>query len=117
MNINDRGIILTDNVDIDWLKKLEPQFFPDYIKFVINPESNRVCVGMEVHRDCEVNMGNIDDLYGGNIFFENSEVIYESTLNISHNKSIRKFRGNPRIINDEETVQMLDAILKSWINL
>ena len=46
------GIILTDNVDIDWLRSLTPRHFEDYVKFVVNPNTNQVCVGMQVHRNC-----------------------------------------------------------------
>jgi len=117
MEISSRGIILTDNVNIDWLKALTPQYFSDYIKFVIDVETTRVCVGMEIHRDCEVSFDtNLDNLYGGNLYFD-GHIIYESTLNVSKNKEKKGFRGNPRIITDEKDIEMLNAILFSWIEL
>ena len=42
-----RGIILTDNVDLDWLNSLSPRFHSDYVKFVVDTATNRVVIGME----------------------------------------------------------------------
>lgn len=47
-----RGKILNDNVGLDELKNIQPKFFPDFIKFVINPKINKVSVGMAVHASC-----------------------------------------------------------------
>lgn len=117
MDISNRGIILSENVDIEWLRSLNPQYFNDYIKFVIDVDNNRICVGMEIHRDCEITLGSsLTSIYGGNLYFD-GHIVYESTLNIPHNISQKGFRGNPRIIVDPETTEMLDVILKSWINL
>lgn len=69
MKIERRGVILTDNVDIDWLKSLEPQFFSDFIKFVVNPKTNKVCIGMSVHACCMPEMGDNKELLGGNLFY------------------------------------------------
>ena len=42
-----RGLILTDNVDLDWLNSLSPRFHSDYVKFVVDTATNRVVIGME----------------------------------------------------------------------
>ena len=33
MKIDPRGVLLTEKVDVEWLKKLTPQYFKDFIKF------------------------------------------------------------------------------------
>lgn len=124
-----QGIILTDTVDLAWLKSLEPQFYEDFIKFVVDTNTTRVCVGMDIHRDCAVLDGinvidpdNSDNLYGGNIFFEDGHIEYSSPLNVSkniknHSEGVlrKKFRGNPRIISDKDDIEMINNLLKPWI--
>ena len=120
MNISDKGIILTDNVDMEFLKSLSPRFHSKYVKFVINVESNQVCIGMDVHANCLLNKGNKGEeehLYGGNIFFDDSSIIYESTLNIPKNLKLRNFKGNPRIITDAELMTMIEAVLLAWVKI
>ena len=34
-----RGIILTDNVDLDWINSLTPRFHSDYVKFVVDTKT------------------------------------------------------------------------------
>lgn len=119
-NIPMQGIVLTDNVNMEWIKSLEPQYNPGFCKFVINIDSNRIAVGMDYHRDAETLLSNtgIEPLYGGNLFFDGT-VVYESTLNQDRNvksKWFKKHPGNPRIITDPEVVEMLNSRLHSWID-
>lgn len=130
------GVLLTDNVDMEWLKNLTPRYHPDMCKFVINTETTRVAVGMDVHADAEMLLENgkgAADLLGGNIFFEDGHIEYESTLNIPLNLDLKKrgkprgfaklFRrkedssANPRVITDKDTIEQMNAILFSWIKL
>lgn len=66
---------------------------------------------------------------GGNIYFDGS-IIYTSTLNIAKNleywekkhpagllKKKIPFQGNPRIITDDELIEIIDATLFSWIEM
>lgn len=106
-----RGKILSDNVDLDDLKKIQPQFFPDFIKFVINPKINKVNVGMAVHASCLPEMGDKNDLIGGNIFFEDGHVVWESTLNVMKGKEHDP--ANRRIITDKESIKDFELTLKS----
>ena len=111
------GIILTDNVDIDWLRSLTPRHFEDYVKFVVNPNTNQVCVGMQVHRNCSQQMGPEDALLGGNIFFEDGHIEYESTLNVKRNLAAGQWGETPRIITDADLIQQVDNVLKAWMIL
>jgi len=55
MNIDPRGILLTEKVDVAWLKMLKPQYFKDFIKFDILPEENKVFLGcrfIHIPTDC-----------------------------------------------------------------
>ena len=125
-----RGFVLEEHISLEELEGLEPKFFEDFIKFVIDKDTNKVAVGMEVHKSAEVFFGrNHGNLYGGNIYFDGS-IIYTSTLNIAKNleywekkhpagllKKKIPFQGNPRIITDEELIETIDATLFSWIEM
>lgn len=111
------GIILTDNVNMDWLRQLSPRHFDDYVKFVVNPKTNKVSVGMQVHRNCAEEMGPEDELLGGNIFFDDSHIEYESTLNVKPNMEIGSWGETPRVIADQDLIQKVDNVLKAWVVL
>lgn len=111
------GLVLTDNVDMNWLRQLEPRHFEDYVKFVVNPKTNQVCVGMQVHRNCDPAMGNEDDLLGGNIFFDDSHIEYESTLNVQRNLALGTWGDTPRVVANEDLIQQIDNVLKAWVIL
>ncbi|MCF0240064.1 MAG: hypothetical protein HUJ62_06485 [Streptococcus gallolyticus] len=115
--VDKRGVVLTDNVDKAWLKSLEPQYYADYIKFVVNPKTNKVCVGMDIHAYCQQEMGPAEDLLGGNIYFDEDKIIYTSTLNVPRNLKLPGFKGNPRIIADEDGINIVNNVLKAWVNL
>ncbi len=111
------GVILTDNVNIEWLKSLTPRHFEDYVKFVVNPSTNQICVGMQIHRDCTAQMGNEDELLGGNIFFDDSHVEYESTLNVQRNLAAGQWGDTPRVSTAPDIVEQIDNVLKAWVIL
>lgn len=110
-----RGIILEKNLSLKDLKEFQPKFFPDFIKFVINPKLNKVNIGMAVHASCLPEMGENKDLVGGNIFFSDGHVVWESTLNV--NKGKLHDPNNRRIIIDEESIEKFNLTLKAWVNL
>ena len=123
-NITDRrGIVLEDNVDLEFLKRIEPRFNDEFCKFVVNRQTNKVCVGMDIHAQCPINEGDPQYVFGGNIFFEDGHIVYESTLNIHHNmrseyfKKHRKENPNPRIIEDPELIAMIYSCLSAWVIL
>ena len=60
-------------------------------------------------------MGDKDDLIGGNIFFNDGHVVWESTLNI--NKGKEHDPNNRRIVVDEESIEQFNQTLKAWVNL
>ena len=119
---SDRGIILTDNVNLEWLRELTPMFHPNFVKFVINKENNKVAVGMNVHKDAQILLGanSEENIYGGNIFLKDGSIVYESTLNVDKNiksKWFKKHPGNPRIITDPELIAEINSVLLAWVEL
>jgi len=114
-----RGILLTDRVDMAWLESVYPRFYDDYIKFVVDFERRRVHVGMDISADCILgNMGSAERdrrFRGGNIFFADGHMVYESTLNIHGNLALGGTFADIRAVEDERTITRIDEVLKEWI--
>ena len=121
MKIDPRGILLTEQIDITWLKKLEPQFFKNFIKFDILPEENKVFFGMQIHSHANGLLGGLQEtrekLYGGNLFYEPVKIVWESGLNLFHNNKLGATHDDLRLIVDKATIQRLDVILQKWVKL
>ena len=129
-----RGIILTDNVDLDWVNSLVPRFHKEYVKFVVDMKNNKVVIGMDVHADAEVLLGTeVEYLYGGNIYAD-GHIVYQSTLNVDKNIKIikdkkekpgffssifkkKKEPENMRIITDKETINYINTVLLEWVKI
>lgn len=111
------GRLLTDNVNMDWMQLVEPRYFDDFIKFVVNVRTNQVWMGMEIHADCVADYDDYDNYYGGNIFFADGHIEYESTLNVEKNEAIGKFGENMRLIVDEELINRVNNVLFAWVSL
>ncbi len=128
-----RGIILTDNVDLEWIRKLEPRYHKEYAKFVVDMKKNKVVIGMDVHADAKMLLDSPEeDLYGGNIYFDDGHIVYQSTLNVDKNAAIankgpskglfgflkrNKRPDNMRIIEDRETINYINTVLLEWVLL
>lgn len=128
-----RGVILTDNVDLNWINSLHPRYHKEYVKFVVDMANNKVVIGMDVHADAQVLLGTEEEyLYGGNIYTD-GHIVYQSTLNVEKNLKLEKqekkggllglFRKkdisneNMRIITDKETIQYINTVLMAWVKL
>ena len=112
------GILLTDNVNIAWLESVTPRYHQDFVKFILSTETNEVVVGMDIHADGVSNLSTADtsSVYGGNIFFADAHVEYESTLNIEKNLQEGVFE-DARVITDPKIVGRIEPVLRSWIEL
>ena len=118
-NTEPRGILLTDNVNREWLNGITPVYFEDFIKFIVNKESNEVVVGMEVHKNgvALMNNANPKNVLGGNLYPDNS-IIYSSTLNVFHNAKLENpNRDNMRVILDPNLQDLINSILFSWVKV
>ena len=128
-----RGLILTDNVDLAWLNSLTPRYHNEYVKFVVDMKNNKVAVGMDVHADAKMILGVPEEyLYGGNIYTD-GHIVYQSTLNVQKNLIIQAKRSkkgilglfsksgnrvkNMRIITDKETIAYINTVLLEWVIL
>ena len=115
INIPDnRGIVLDTNINLDFLRQVKPQYFDDYIKFVVNTSTNQVAIGMQLHKSAVIAQGDITNVYGGNIFLDDGHIIYESTLNVP--KNIGRVCDDMRIITDKELISTINATLFSWVD-
>lgn len=115
-NIPRYGVLLTDNVDQEWLKGCSPRYFDDYIKFTIDPINNQVVLGMQVHRNGRALLESEEkDLLGGNIFFDDMHVVYESGLNELINQEVGTENDDLRIITNKEIIEKIDNVLKAWV--
>lgn len=110
--------MLTDNVNMDWLESVSPRYHQNFIKFILSTKTNEVVVGMDIHADGVSNFSNPDtsSVYGGNIFFADAHVEYESTLNIEKNLQNGVFE-DARIITDSKMIERIGPVLRSRIEL
>ena len=119
---DNRGIVLNSIVNLEFLKKLEPQYFTDYIKFVVDLKTKEVAIGMQLHAS-NLLTGEPDNHRGGNIFFDDGHIEYSSTLNQKSNLILRKnkkhkdYHVNPRIITDQEIINDINLILFRFVQL
>ena len=128
-----RGIILTDNVDLSWVNSLTPRYHKEYVKFVVDTANNKVVIGMDIHADAEMLLGtDVKYLYGGNIYSD-GHIVYQSTLNVDKNLAIARKHprkgllglirgkspasGNMRIITDKETIDYINNVLFAWVKI
>lgn len=114
-----RGILLTDNVDINWVNSIEPRYFDDFVKFIVNKQSNEVVIGMEVHKNGVALMkdNNPRNVLGGNLYRDNS-IVYSSTLNVMYNAKLKHpNRDDMRVILDKDLQNLINSILFAWVKV
>jgi hypothetical protein len=116
-NLSRLGIILTDNVDLEWLRNIEPNFHGNRVKFDVNIKLNKVAVGMDVHSNTLPEMGPTSDLLGGAVYTESGMLEYDSSLNIPINQKMNSHGDTMREIIDKDTIDKINNILLSWIIL
>lgn len=90
------------------------RYTDDFIKFAVNVRTNKVWVGMEIYADAIADFQDYDSYHGGNIFFEDGHIVYESTLNVEKNEAIGVVSDNLRVIEDESLVERVNAVLLAW---
>ena len=112
--------MLTDNVDLEWLKGITPKYHNEFCKFIVDTKANKVIVGMDIHADGTHFTGyeNMDYIFGGNIYFNDGHVVYESTLNIDKNlKATNPNFEDPRITVDKDLIEQINSTLLRWVIL
>ena len=74
---------------------------------------------MNIHAQIEINNWYEENIFVGNIFFDDVHIEYESTLNIHHNlkskyfKKHKKENPNPSKIKDPKLIQIINSCLLS----
>lgn len=116
-NISKKGIVLNDNVDLEWLNGIEPKFHGNMIKFDVNLKLNKVAVGMDLHASTQEEMGNNPDLLGGWIQLNNGVIEYDSTLNIPYNLKLGTHGDTMREIVDEDLIGKINNVVFEWVIL
>ena len=110
-------MILKNIISIQELFQLEPQYFPDKVKFCMDIKRGVVAVGSEMHSDMEYELfddgSDMKDIYGGNIMKNPVSVSWEAHPNISRNRELGI--GSGRFITDDEKKQQLLEVLSYWI--
>lgn len=115
-NIPRYGVLLTDNVDADWLRSCSPRYFDDYIKFTVDPPNNKVVVGMQVHRNGRALLESEEEkLLGENIFFDDLHIEYESGLSELVNQELGTESEDLRVSTNPEVIEKIDNVLKAWV--
>ena len=110
-------MVLKNVITTEELFKMEPQFFPDKVKFCLDMKRKTVAVNCEMHTDMEYELfddgSDMRDIFGGNIIKSPVSVEWEAHPNIARNRE--RGIGMGRLITDEDIKQQLLDILTHWI--
>ena len=111
-------MILRQRVSLEEIKEMQPNYFDDMVKIVIDAKRELVAVNMEMHSDLGIELyddgSNEDDLFGANIMYEDHSIEWSSTLNVKQNRKIQNGTFG-RVITDEDTIIRLTDIVNKWI--
>lgn len=111
-------MILRQRVSLEEIKQMEPQYFDDMVKIVIDVKRELVAVNLEMHSDLGIELyddgSDENDLFGANIIYDDHSIEWSSTLNVKQNKKIQNGTFG-RIITDEKTIAILTDIVNRWI--
>lgn len=111
-------MILAKKTELAELQRIEPQYFDEMVKIVIDSKRRLIATNMEMHSDLALELyddgSDETDLYGANIYFDDGSIEWSSTINIKQNRRIQNGTFG-RIITDEETISMLTDIINEWI--
>lgn len=99
--IDHRGIKVVTSLAVCDLFELEPQFFQEFCKVIVDLDSGEVVVGMMVHKNGKSIIDGGESTYGANVFKDGS-IVYESTLNVPFNLKNGTASDDIRIITNEE---------------
>lgn len=111
-------MILREKTELKSIQEMQPQYFEDMVKIVIDERRKLVAVNMEMHADLGMELyddgSDENDLYGANIYYADRAIEWSSTLNIKQNRKTQNGTYG-RVITDEETICRLTDIIDLWI--
>lgn len=110
-------MIIKSAINLEELWNIEPQYFPNMMKFCLDRKRRVVAINEEMHNDLEIELyedGSDDhDIFGGNIMKSPVSVVWEAHPNINRNKELGI--GSGRVLTDQATIDELFDILKENI--
>ena len=110
-------MILKEPIELKQLWEMEPQYFPNMMKFCLDRKRRVVAVNEEMHNDLEYELyddGSDDhDIFGGNIMKAPVSVVWTAHPNINRNKELGIGAG--RELTDQAVIDELFEILKEYI--
>lgn len=110
--------ILDKKINLTAIQKLEPMYFNDMVKGVVDIEKKLVAIHAEMHCDCEdlllKNGSKQENLIGFNIYFDDGEIELDSNINPPFNKRLGLPRDG-RLITEPNTVKLVSDILREWV--
>ena len=119
MKEEDKKIILTDKVSIDFVKEFAKSEYITMIKGCVDIKKELVAIGGHYHMEtCELlstQGSNHLDVWGFNIRFEideNGELEFDSLVNIKP-----ALKNMSRSINDQNVIDKATIIIKNYIDL
>ena len=111
-------MVLKEKTELKTIKAMEPHYFEEMVKIVIDKAKRKIAVNMEMHCDLGIELydegSDENDLFGANIYYEDGRIEWSSTLNIRQNRKIQNGTYG-RIITDEKTIGELTEIVDEWI--
>ena len=107
--------ILTEKVDLGYIRKIAENFFCDMVKAVVDVKRGLMAIDAELHADLEVllleNGSEQENLWGINLWIDDSEFIeHDSMINIRPRQNNRS-RG----VEDEGIQAQIRDIVDRWI--
>ena len=110
-------MIAERKMELQEIHDMNPCFFEDMVKIVIDRRLHRIALQAEMHSDLQLELydtgSNEKDLYGANIYWDGS-LEWTSTINVARN---RELQGGVygRELKDEAIIAELTDIVNEWI--
>lgn len=100
------------------ISQMQPIFFTDMVKGVVDIEKEIIALHAEMHSDCEEllleNGSKQENLIGFNIYFD-GEIELDSNINPMVNKRLGYPRAG-RLITEPKTCELVESIIMKWVN-
>lgn len=111
-------MILKNKISLEDLINGSNNFYPDRIKFCIHKPTGTISIDKEFHIDMEHELydevGEINNIFGGDILLDPINVIWEAHPNIERNRELG-MAANGRLLTDESIINELFEQLKMYI--
>ena len=110
-------MIAERKMEIQEIRDMDPCFFEDMVKIVIDRKLHKLALQAEMHSDLQIELydsgSNEKDLYGANIYWDGS-IEWTSTINVARN---RELQGGVygREIKDPDVIAELTDIVNEWV--